>query len=271
MSTRLTLAISLAALLSVPAAFSPVLAAEPAPSDTIDMSVAVGQSLSEIMELMGAGRLDEANAKMQQLRQQPLNDYEQLRVLQQAINLDITAGNYQQAIADHEELLQKPNLSAADRQATTIMLGKLQLQVEDWTRGIETLLPVNLAQGGSSMEIQYLIAFGYYRAQLPALALEYVQKAIATGGAKAGEAEYSLLGRLYVESRDYPNAITAYEKVFEAVPNPAQAESYYSTLAQLYLQNDDKDKGRAMLEKLIATYPNSAKVGEYKTRLASIK
>lgn len=241
------------------------------PADTIDMSVAVGKALTDALDLMDAGKLDEASAAFQALRAQSLNDYEASRVLLQMVNLDITRNDHQAAITDSEALLATQSLTDAERASASLMLGKLYLQVENWNKGIETLVKVNEAQGGSSMETLYLLGFGHYRLQQNAQAVQYLEQAATVGGAQAGEPIYSLLGVLYVNDKNYPKAIEAYEKLFSAVANPTQAESYYSTLAQLYVQANNKVQAKATLEKLIAQFPNSPKLAEYQTRLAAVR
>jgi tetratricopeptide (TPR) repeat protein len=268
MPARMSVSVSLAALLSV-LSTTPAAAAEPPPAETIEMSVAVGQALSEVLTLTDAGQLEAAHAALQALRQQPLNDYERTRILQQAINLDIMLGRHAQAILDHEALLQQTNLTDAERSNAQLMLGKLHLQEEQWSEGIESLLAVNESQQSSSMETLYLLGVGHYRSQQPALAIQYLEQAIAVGGAQAGEPHYSLLGVLQVEAKNYSGAIATYEALFDAVATPAQAESYYSTLAQLYVQAGEHGKARATLEQLLTRFPDSAKRAEYQTRLAA--
>ncbi len=263
--------LALATLLGTAVAAAAVHAAVPAAGDTIDMSVAVGKALSDALDLMAAGKLDEAAAALQALRAGGLNDYETSRVLQQLVNLDINRNDTAAALADSEALLATASLSAGERTSATLLLGKLYLQAEDWSRGIAALQQVNDSQGGTVMETLYLLGFGHYRTQQPAQAIGFLEQAVQVGGSQAGEPHYSLLGVLYVNAKDYPKAVAAYENLFAAVPAPTQAESYASTLAQLYVQTGDTAKARARLEQLITDFPGSARLGDYRSRLAALR
>lgn len=245
------------------------LAAEPAAANTIDMSVQVGQALTGALDLMGAGKLDEAAAALQKLRESPLNDYELSRVLQQAVNLAITQGRHADAVRDSEALLQTGSLSDAERSSATLMLGKLYLQLENWSKGVEVLLQANELQPGNQ-ETLYLLGFGHYRLQQGAQAVQWLEQAVAVNAAQAGEPVYSLLGVLYVETKDYAQAIATYEVLVSSTPAPVQAESYRSTLAQLYVQTGDKGKARSTLQLLIDNYPASARLNDYRQRLAAL-
>lgn len=260
-----------AALLSVTLAATALQAAAPPEGDTIDMSVAVGTALSEALDLMAAGNLEEAAAALQTLRAGGLNDYETSRVLQQLVNLAINRNDTAAALADSEALLATASLSADERTASTLLLGKLYLQAEDWSKGIAALQQVNDSQGGTVMETLYLLGFGHYRAQQPAEAISFLEQAVQVGGSQAGEPHFSLLGVLYVNAKDYAKAVAAYENLFAAVPAPTQAESYSSTLAQLYVQTGDTAKARTTLERLIATFPGSARLNDYRARLAALR
>lgn len=256
-------------LLGTPLTALPLMAAEPELTDSIDMSVSVGQAFTAALDLMAAGKSEEAAAALQQLRQQPLNDYEASRILLQAVNLDIMMGNHQAAIANSEALLQTNSLSDAERTSATLMLGKLYLQVENWNKGVELLLQIN-EQQPDNQETLYLIGFAHYRLQQPELAVQFLEQARAVDAAQAGEPIYSLLGMLYVNAKNYPKALDTYEALTSLVPNAVQAESYLSTLASLYAQAGNNAKAKTTLELLIGKYPASAKLGDYKQRLAAL-
>lgn len=264
--TRLPALLLFAAVCSL----QPALAAEPSAANTIDMSVQVGQALTTALDLMSTGKLDEAATALQQLRESPLNDYELSRVLQQAVNLDITQGRHQDAVRDSEALLQTSSLSDSERTSTALMLGKLYLQLEDWSKGVEVLLQANERQPGNA-ETLYLLGFGHYRLQQPAMAIQWLEQAVAINAAQAGEPVYSLLGVLYVDTKDYAKAVATYETLVNSTPAPVQAESYHSTLAQLYVQTGNSGKARSTLQLLIDKYPASSRSTDYQQRLAAIK
>lgn len=267
--TRLQLSMLVAAVLAAAYSSLPLLAAEPQLTDSIDMSVQVGQALSAALDLMYAGKHEEAAAALQKLREQALNDYEASRILLQAVNLDITMGNHQAAITNSEALLQTQTLSDAERTSATLMLGKLHLQLENWSKGVETLLVVNEQQPGNQ-ETLYLIGFAYYRLQQPEPAVQFLEQARAVNPSQAGEPIYSLLGVLYVNAKNNPKAVETYEALINTVPNAVQAESYQSTLAQLYVQAGNNSQAKATLELLISKFPNSAKLNDYRQRLNAL-
>lgn len=267
--TRLQLSVLVAAVLAAAYSSLPLLAAEPQLTDSIDMSVQVGQALSAALDLMDAGKHEEAAAALQKLRQQALNDYEASRILLQAVNLDITMGNHQAAITNSEALLQTQTLSDAERTSATLMLGKLNLQLENWSKGIEALLQANERQPGNQ-ETLYLIGFAYYRLQQSEPAVQFLEQARAVNPSQAGEPIYSLLGVLYVNAKNNPKAVETYEALISTVPNAVQAESYQSTLAQLYVQAGNNSQAKATLELLISKFPNSAKLKDYQQRLAAL-
>ena len=269
-SVRLRLCAAAGILLGAQIFTLPLHAAEPAPANTIDMSVQVGQALSGALDLMSAGKLDEAAAALQQLRQSPLNDYELSRVLQQSVNLAITQARHQDAVNDSEALLETSSLSDSERTSATLMLGKLYLQLENWSKGVEALLQANERQPGNT-ETLYLLGFGHYRLQQPAMAIQWLEQAVAVNAAQAGEPVYSLLGVLYVDTKDYAKAVTTYETLVNSTPAPVQAESYHSTLAQLYVQTGNNGKARSTLQLLIDNYPASGRSADYRQRLAALK
>ena len=149
------------------------------------------------------------------------------------------------------------------------MLGKLNLQVENWSRAIEALLQANERQPGNQ-ETLYLIGFAYYRLQQPELAVQFLEQARAVNPSQAGEPIYSLLGVLYVNAKNNPKAVETYEALINTVPNAVQAESYQSTLAQLYVQAGNNSQAKATLELLISKFPNSAKLNDYRQRLNAL-
>ena len=65
--TRLQLSMLVAAVLAAAYSSLPLLAAEPQLTDSIDMSVQVGQALSAALDLMDAGKHEEAAAALQKL------------------------------------------------------------------------------------------------------------------------------------------------------------------------------------------------------------
>jgi tetratricopeptide (TPR) repeat protein len=241
-----------------------------APTDTIDMSVHVGQALTAALDLLDAGKPAEAAAALQRLREQPLNDYEASCILLQAVNIDIRMNNHQAAITNSELLLQTQALSDAERTNATLMLGKLNLQLENWSKGIEALLQANERQP-DNQETLYLSGFAYYRLQQPELAVQFLEQARDVNPSQAGEPIYSLLGVLYVNAKNYPKALETYETLTSAVPDSVQIESYQSTLAQLYAQAGDREKAKAALQLLIEKFPGSAKLNDYRQRLALLK
>ena len=267
--TRLQLSMLVAAVLAAAYSSLPLLAAEPQLTDSIDMSVQVGQALSAALDLMDAGKHEEAAAALQKLREQALNDYEASRILLQAVNLDITMGNHQAAISNSEALLQTQTLSDAERTSATLMLGKLHLQLENWGKGVDILLQANERQP-NNQETLYLIGFAYYRLQQPELAVQFLEQARAVNPSQAGEPIYSLLGVLYVNAKNNPKAVETYEALINTVPNAVQAESYQSTLAQLYVQAGNNSQAKATLELLISKFPNSAKLNDYRQRLNAL-
>lgn len=275
-SLRACLKLSMLAgfLLSVEYMAPPLFAAEPVLTDSIDMSVETGQALTAVIDLVTAGKLDEAATALQPLReaqqQGRLNDYEASRVLQQALNLNITLGNHAEAALDSEALLQTQSLTDTERTATTLMLGKLYLQLENWSKALEHLQQVNERQGSSNQETLYLIGFGNYRLRQAELATQYLEQAVALDAARAGEPVYSLLGVIYVDAKNYPKAVTTYEKLLSAIPDAAQAESYQSTLASLYVQTGNDSQAKSTLQMLISKYPGSAKLADYQKRLAAL-
>ena len=264
----LRLSVLVGVLLSSGFSITPVVAAE-APTDTIDMSVQVGQALTAALDLLDAGKPDEAAAALQRLREQPLNDYEASRILLQAVNIDIRMNSHQAAITNSEALLQTQTLSDAERTSATLLLGKLYLQVENWSKGVDILLQANERQP-NNQETLYLIGFAYYRLQQPELAVQFLEQARAVNPSQAGEPIYSLLGVLYVNAKNNPKAVETYEALINTVPNAVQAESYQSTLAQLYVQAGNNSQAKATLELLISKFPNSAKLNDYRQRLNAL-
>jgi len=265
----LRLSLMIGVLLSSGFSITSGIAAE-APTDTIDMSVHVGQALTAALDLLDAGKPAEAAAALQRLREQPLNDYEASRILLQAVNIDIRMNNHQAAITNSELLLQTQALSDAERTNATLMLGKLNLQLENWSKGIEALLQANERQP-DNQETLYLSGFAYYRLQQPELAVQFLEQARDVNPSQAGEPIYSLLGVLYVNAKNYPKALETYETLTSAVPDSVQIESYQSTLAQLYAQAGDREKAKAALQLLIEKFPGSAKLNDYRQRLALLK
>ncbi|MEY4641383.1 MAG: Tetratrico peptide repeat [Pseudomonadota bacterium] len=227
MRARLMRAAVVAAVLQA----SLTLAAEPpAIEETIDMSVAVGNGLSEVMGLMDARQFAEAEAALQRLRAMTLNDYEKSRVLQTSAQLNLAAQQYPEAIADYEAILQTENLPEAERVATIDVLGQVHLQVQDWDSALGYLLDLNQSQGGSNMETLFRIAFSYSQLGKPAEAIPYMEQAIVQGGAGAGEAYYSNMATLYMAVKDDAHARATLEQLIQKFPDSANRASYQQNL-----------------------------------------
>ncbi len=236
---RLSATISaLLALLTVELERAPVFAAEPpASAETIDMSVEVGRNLGEVVNLMDAGKFAEASAAMQTLRdlssQERMNDYEELRMLQTAAQLNTAMQQYREAIADYAVILQMDAVSEAERLATADMIGQLYLQLQDWDKGLEYLVDVNTRQGGTSMETLFRIAFAYHQLGKVADAIPYMEQALVIGGDRAGEVYYSNMATLYMAVDSHAKAKATLEALIQKFPDSANRSSHQQNLDAL--------------------------------------
>lgn len=229
---------ALAALLTVELASAPVFAAEPpASAETIDMSVEVGRNLGEVVNLMDAGKFAEASVAMQTLRelsaQGRMNDYEELRMLQTAAQLNTAMQQYGEAIADYAAILQKENVPEAERIASADMAGQLYLQLQDWDKGLEYLLDVNARQDGTSMETLFRIAFAYHQLGKVTDAIPYMEQALVVGGDRAGEVYYSNMATLYMAADSHAKAKATLEALIQKFPDSADLSSHQQNLNAL--------------------------------------
>lgn len=236
---RTTTAAALVLSCAVAIASLPVLAAEPPAVTDIEMSVAVGTSLTKVTDLMDAGKLNDAAAALQPLRaslvQGNLNEYEKFRVLQTAARLNTALQQYEDAIVDYEALLQlgPPTLSEAERIATSEMTGQLYLQLGNWDKGLQYLLVVNDNQKGNNMETLFRIAFAYSQAGKVAEGIPYMEQALAVGGERAGEIYYSNMVVMYTGMKQYAKAIATMETLIQKFPDSANMANYQQDLSAL--------------------------------------
>lgn len=261
------------ALLLVPLASMPLVAAEPPPNvETIDMSEEVGRYVNSVIDMINGQKFDEAEVVVKDLQANfdKMTAYEKRVVMQISADLHMRMVKYPEAIADYEALLKLEDLSDSERLTAADTAGQLYLQVQDWNKGLEHLLTVNTLQNGRNMETLFRIAFAYSQLGQASAAVPYMEQALAAGGAQAPENYYRNMAVLYMQAKESAKAITTYEKFLEAYPNIADREQVSANVAALYIEVGNNAKARTLLQALLREFPSSAQAATYRQSLSAI-
>jgi tetratricopeptide (TPR) repeat protein len=199
----------------------------------------VGRTLSKVIELLNANKIDEATAALDPMltadAMSQMTPFERSRLYQISFNLNMKRESYEAAQADIQAAIESGGLNAKELSQMTYQNAQLYVQQEDYAKATDSL-ELWVAQ----------------------------QDAAQVAGADRNLGAYYLLAASYYYQDKFDDARDHMETLF-AMPGEKQ-EGWYSMMAALYLQNEDYAKARPVVEKMVELYGND----RYREQLAGI-
>jgi tetratricopeptide (TPR) repeat protein len=222
-----------------------------------DVSPQVGRTLSNIIELLNADKIDEAIAELDTLTTSDvmaqMSPFELSRLYQLSFNLNMQKENYSAAHADIQAAIESGGLDARELSQMTYQDAQLFVMEEDYPKATDSLelwLAEQKAAPLSGVEpnpgAYYLLAAAYYYQDRFDDARDHMETLFSMPGEKQ-EGWYSMLSSLYMRDEDYTRALPIVKQMVDLYGR----ETYRQQLAGIYLQNDDYASAIPVIEKLV--------------------
>jgi tetratricopeptide (TPR) repeat protein len=217
---------------------------------TVAMSQAVFEKLSEVQELVEAKNYAAGQAALNEmLAKTNLSPYERA----QAFNLSgysyYLQENYPSAIRAYERVLAEPELPEALQQSTLKTLAQLHFTIDDYPKALETVKRLMALVPEPSADVYMLLGQAYFQMQNYREALGPIKTAVDMFSAqdRIPRENWLLLLRVcYYELGDFQNMIGVLQDLVHYYPK----DTYILTLAGIYSELGDTKKQLALSEVL---------------------
>ena len=211
---------------------------------SVQMSEEMYRQLSALHELLGEDQTDEVLTRLEALRRQNLNAYEEALIYQTEGISHAQAGNYALAIAAFRRCVELDALSNLAQQSTLYSLAGLLTGEGQFEEAISTMLTwLRFAQEPVAADAYMLIGSSYSEmAELDA-ALPYVQEAISRAEVP-NESWYRLELSIHVERSDYESVVGLLRQMVVLWPDNAR---YWEMLASAYTELEEDSSALATL------------------------
>jgi len=248
---RITL---LAACVSLLAASTTLLAQEPAKEretkQTVAMSQAVYEKLSEVQEMVEAKNYAGADGILREMRaNEKLSDYERAQIWNLTGYSAYLQEKYKEAIDAYEQVLRQPELPEALQQTTLKTMAQLQFTVEDYTTALATIRRLMAIIPEPSADVYMLEGQALFQLNRYEEALKPIKTAVdmfREQGQVPKENWLLLLRVIYFEMKDYDNMLEVVKELVQHYPK----DTYILTLAGVYSELGDTKKQLALTEVL---------------------
>ncbi|MBT8136337.1 MAG: hypothetical protein KJO54_04895 [Gammaproteobacteria bacterium] len=188
--------------------------------------------LEQAHTALGEKKYSEALARLQQMEELDLNDYERALVYQTYGFLGVEQGQYGSAIEYFERCLSLEALPDTAQQGMLYSLAGLYSAEGRQQMTIDTLMRWLPNEPAPSPDAYIMLAAAHAElGQYPA-ALPWVEKAVA-GARQPKESWFQLLVAVYFETRDYSGAATALRQMIALWPDKP---GYWENLSGAYQQ-----------------------------------
>jgi tetratricopeptide (TPR) repeat protein len=217
---------------------------------TVAMSQAVYEKLTEIQELVEAKDYQAASAQLRELQQRSgLSPYETAQVWNLTGYSFYLQERYADAINAYERVLQQPELPEALMLSTLKTKAQLQFTQEDYEGALRTVERLVEQVSEPAADIYMLLGQAHFQLGDYDAALEPIRTAVdmyRSQGKTPRENWLLLLRVIYYEKRDFESMITVLEELIEYYPK----DTYLLTLAGAHSELGDTLKQLVIVETL---------------------
>ncbi len=188
----------------------------------------VARSLTRVIELLNAGKFDEALAVLEPLLSAEamarMSPFEQSRLYQISFNLNMQAENFEAARADLEAALESGGLDQREATQMQYMRAQLFVQMEDYGKAADSLEQwIAEPESTPNKAAYYLLAASYYYQERYDDARDHMETLFTMPGENQ-EGWYSMMASLYIQNEDYAKAKPVVEKMVELYDDPTYRE-----------------------------------------------
>jgi tetratricopeptide (TPR) repeat protein len=217
---------------------------------TVAMSQAVYEKLTEIQELVEAKDYQAASAQLRELQQRSgLSPYETAQVWNLTGYSFYLQERYADAINAYERVLQQPELPEALMLSTLKTKAQLQFTQEDYEGALRTVERLMQQVSEPAADIYMLLGQAHFQLGNYDAALEPIRTAVdmyRAQGKTPRENWLLLLRVIYYEKRDFQSMITVLEELIQYYPK----DTYLLTLAGAHSELGDTLKQLVIVETL---------------------
>ena len=211
---------------------------------SVQMSEQMYRRLTAIHELLGENEIDEALSRLEALRRENLNAYEEALVYQTQGFSHTQAGDYPSAIAAFRRCLELDVLSNLAQQGTLYSLAGLLASEGQFEDAVSRMLTwLRFAQEPVAADAYMLIGSSYAELGQLDAALPYVQEAVARAEVPS-ESWHVLELSIHFERMDYQRAAELLRRMVVIWPDNAR---YWEMLASAYTEIGDDSRSLATL------------------------
>ncbi|RMF16814.1 MAG: hypothetical protein D6757_02135 [Alphaproteobacteria bacterium] len=207
----------------------------------------VYEKIARAQKLMEEGDKEGARAKLLDLMDDRINDYEKAIVLQFLGQLAIEAENYKEAIPYYEQITRLERAPDNIINAATQALAQLYFANEDYTRAIDYMKRWMATQETESPTSDIFLARAYYALEDFPNVVKYAERAIQLAqqqGRKVEENWWLLLRAAYFELKNYEKV----RDILEILAVTYDKPEYWRQLAAIYSELGMEDKNLAAME-----------------------
>jgi hypothetical protein len=180
-----------------------------------------------------------ANAKLNALRSQPLNCYEESAIIRLSAYIKIELGDRQGAIKDLLDAINKGYVPQADIAQTYYNIAQIYLQMEDLKSSLDYMNRWMNAGGKPDRTQKWQLAVLSQRANNLKDAIRWAEEVRREDGSKFDQALYDLLVFLYNDTGDQAKLAEVLETLVER--NPTERK-YWDAIAGNYFQSNEQRK-----------------------------
>jgi len=227
-----------------------LLAQERETKQTVAMSQAVYEKLTEVQEMVEAKNYAGADGILREMRANAkLSDYERAQIWNLTGYSAYLQEKYKEAIDAYEQVLRQPDLPEALQQTTLKTMAQLQFTVEDYTTALATVRRLMAVVPEPSADIFMLEGQALFQLNRYEEALKPIKMAVnmyREQGQTPRENWLLLLRVIYFEMKDYNNMLEVVKELVQYYPK----DTYILTLAGVYSELGDTKKQLALTEVL---------------------
>jgi tetratricopeptide (TPR) repeat protein len=217
--------------------------------ETVAMSQAVYEKLTEIQEMVEAKDYASAQRLIEEAKEKKLTDYERAQVYNLSAYSYYLQERYKEAIVAYNQVLAQPGLPEALMMSTLKTKAQLQFTTEDYEAALATIRQLIASITEPSADVFMLEGQALFQLARYEEALKPIKTAIdmfREQGQIPKENWLLLLRVIYFEMKDYDNMIEVVRELIAYYPK----DTYILTLAGIYSELGDTKKQLVLTEVL---------------------
>lgn len=189
-----------------------------------------------------AGQLNDAATQLGYLQGVTTNAYEAAVVRELTADLYVARGDYANALAALQPVLQQNLLTGSEQREAQLTLGKLLVANGQYQTGLDSLRNSLQGQENPPPDVLMALAQGYAQSGQCRLAVPEAKRAVDSTADTPSEWYQLLISCLY-QTHDYAGAADVLESALSRYPDQVQ---YWPQLGQAYAQSGDASKALAV-------------------------